>query len=132
MLDERFGRSDILATVAVGNDGESDKILGLNRIQVPADCVNALAIGACDTPGNNWRRAPYSSVGPGRSPGLMKPDLVEFGGSMARPFLVVTDGAVPSLEATGGTSFSSPATLRAGIGVRAHFGSSIGLLAIRS
>lgn len=131
VLDERFGRSDILATVAVGNDGESDKILGLNRIQVPADCVNALAIGACDTPENNWRRAPYSSVGPGRSPGLMKPDLVEFGGSIARPFLVVTDGAVASLEATGGTSFSSPATLRAGIGVRAHFGSSIGLLAIR-
>ena len=29
----------------------------------------------------------------------MKPDLVEFGGSMARPFLVVTEGAFPSLEA---------------------------------
>ena len=132
VLDERFGRTDTLVTVAVGNDGEGDEILGLNRIQVPADCVNALAIGACDTPGDNWRRASYSSVGPGRSPGLMKPDLVEFGGSMARPFLVVGDRITPSLEPTGGTSFSSPATLRAGIGVRAHFGSSIGLLAIRA
>lgn len=132
VLDDRLSRSETLASVAVGNDGEGDAALGLNRIQVPSDCVNALAVGACDTPEDDWRRAPYSSVGPGRSPGLMKPDLVEFGGSVARPFLVVSDGPTPMLDGTGGTSFASPAVLRLGTGVRAHFGDNLSLLAIRS
>ncbi|MCB1839081.1 MAG: S8 family peptidase [Alphaproteobacteria bacterium] len=133
VLDDRFGLTNTLAAVAVGNDGEGDSALGLNRIQVPADCVNALAVGACDTPGENWLRAPYSSVGPGRSPGLMKPDLVEFGGSLQRPFLVVGDNIPePKLDATGGTSFATPSALRIGAGVRAHFGSSLGMLAIRA
>lgn len=132
VLDDRFGKSDTLAAVAVGNDGEGDPALGLNRIQVPADCVNALAVGACDSPGATWQRAPYSSVGPGRSPGLMKPDVVEFGGSMARPFLVVSDHNKPSLEATGGTSFAAPSTLRLATGVKAHFGDGLGQLAIRA
>ena len=42
-------RSTTLATIAVGNDGEGPRKDGLNRIQVPSDCVNALAVGACDT-----------------------------------------------------------------------------------
>lgn len=133
VLDDRFGRANTLAGVAVGNEGEGDAILGLNRIQVPSDCVNALAIGACDTPGANWQRAPYSSVGPGRSPGLIKPDLVEFGGSMQRPFLVVSDQIDrTTVDATGGTSFATPSALRLGAGIRAHFGASLGMLAIRS
>lgn len=82
VLDELLANRDTLATIAVGNTGESDVAAGLNRIQVPADCVNALAVGACDSPDAVWRRAPYSSVGPGRSPGLVKPDFVAFGGSM--------------------------------------------------
>ena len=132
VLDDRFARANTLAAVAVGNDGEGDMILGLNRIQVPADCVNAVAVGACDTPEDNWQRAPYSSVGPGRSPGLIKPDIVEFGGSMARPFLVIGEGDKPSLDATGGTSFATPSVLRLGIGIRAHFGPNLNLLAIRT
>lgn len=67
VLDDRLSRVSTLAMIAVGNDGEGDSILGLDRVQVPSDCVNALAIGACDTPGKDWRRAPYSSKGPGRS-----------------------------------------------------------------
>lgn len=132
VLDERFARTDTLAAIAVGNDGEGDQLLGLNRIQVPADCVNALAVGACDSPDPMWERAPYSSVGPGRSPGLVKPDLVDFGGSIGRPFLVVGDGQEPELEATGGTSFATPSVLRTGTGLRAHFGKKLNLLAIRT
>jgi hypothetical protein len=132
VLDDRFARADTLATVAVGNSGESDDELGLNRVQVPSDCVNALAVGAADTPDDKWARAPYSNVGPGRSPGLMKPDLVEFGGSLQRPFLVIGGSSKPGLEATGGTSFAAPSTLRLGAGIKAHFGSSIGLLAVRA
>jgi hypothetical protein len=132
VIDDLLASRDTLATIAVGNTGESDEAAGLNRIQVPADCVNALAIGACDSHDVGWRRATYSSVGPGRSPGLMKPDFVAFGGSMERPFLVVGSGALPTLEPIGGTSFAAPAVLRLGAGVRAHFGDSLEMLAIRT
>lgn len=132
VLDDRLSRTSTLAAIAVGNDGESDSELGLNRIQVPADCVNALAIGSCDSPDANWQRAPYSSVGPGRSPGLIKPDLVEFGGVADRPFLVVGPEVMPSLAVTGGTSFSAPSVVRLATGIRAHFSSNINHLAIRT
>ena len=132
VLDERFSQADTLATIAVGNNGEGDAAMGFNRIQVPADCVNALAIGAADSPDTPWQRAAYSAVGPGRSPGLVKPDFVEFGGSMQRPFLVVAEGAVSKLDPTGGTSFAAPSTLRLGAGIRAHFGHNLNLLAVRT
>jgi hypothetical protein len=132
VLDEKFAKRDMLAGIAVGNDGEGDAQLGLNRVQVPSDCVNAVAFGASDSPDASWGRAPYSSVGPGRSPGLVKPDLVEFGGSVQRPFLVVGMTDPPTLTPTGGTSFSSPSGLRQGIGVRAHFGPDISLLAVKA
>ena len=132
VLDDHLARVDTLAAVAVGNNGEGDEELKLNRVQVPSDCVNALAVGAADTPSDGWARAPYSSVGPGRSPGLIKPDIVQFGGSLQRPFLVVSAGSKPVLEATGGTSFATPSALRLGAGIRAHFGNSIGLLAVRA
>ena len=69
VLDDRLSRGTTLATNAVGNDGEGDADDGLNRIQVPSDCVNALSVGACDSPETPWQRCSYSSVGPGRSPG---------------------------------------------------------------
>ncbi len=132
VLDERLSNGTTLATIAVGNDGEGDATVGLNRIQVPADCVNGISVGACDSPDTPWQRCTYSSVGPGRSPGLIKPDFVEFGGCLQRPFIVVSDNGTPTLEATEGTSFSAPSVLRLATGVRAHFGSSLGMLAIRA
>ena len=91
-----------------------------------------LAVGACDTPENDWQRAPYSSVGPGRSPGLIKPDLVGFGGSMARPFVALSHELDPKLTSTGGTSFATPSIVRMASGVRAHFGANLSHLAIRA
>ena len=132
VLDDRLSRGTTLATIAVGNGGEGDIASGLNRIQVPADCVNGLSVGACDNPGPAWRRCNYSSVGPGRSPGLVKPDLVEFGGCLQRPFIVVSEKAVLELAATEGTSFSAPSVLRLATGVRAHFGAGLGTLAIKA
>ena len=67
MLDDHFGQGEVLATIAVGNDGDSP--WPDSRIQVPSDCVNALAIGASDSMEPGWQRAPYSSIGPGRHPG---------------------------------------------------------------
>ena len=132
VLDDRLSRGTTLATIAVGNDGEGDPDYGLNRIQVPADCVNALSVGACDSPDTPWQRCSYSSVGPGRSPGLIKPDLVEFGGCLQRPFIVVSEKDVLALSSTDGTSVSAPAVLRLAAGVRAHFGPSLSTLAIRA
>ena len=132
VLDERLSHGTTLATIAVGNDGEGDATAGLNRIQVPADCVNGLSVGACDSPDTHWQRCTYSSVGPGRSPGLVKPDFVEFGGCLQRPFIVVSENRTLALEATEGTSFSAPSVLRLATGVRAHFGSNLGMLAIRA
>ena len=132
VLDDRLSRVSSLMVIAVGNDGEGDTLLGLDRVQVPSDCVNALAVGACDTPGNNWKRAPYSSIGPGRSPGLIKPDLVDFGGIISRPFVVVAIDSQPTLAATGGTSFATPSVMRLATGIRAYFGPSLSHLAIRA
>ncbi|MCK7615003.1 S8 family peptidase [Roseibium sediminicola] len=132
ILDERFSGPDTLATIAAGNGGDRDAILGYDRVQVPADCVNAIAVGACDRTGKNWNRASYSSVGPGRSPGLIKPDLVGFGGSLERPFLVASHKDETVLEATGGTSFAAPALLRLGAGIKAHLGANVNLLTTRT
>lgn len=132
VLDEYLSKNSTLAMVAVGNDGEGDTISGLDRIQVPSDCVNAMAIGACDKPDDNWQRASYSSKGPGRSPGIVKPDLVDFGGVLTRPFVVIDSDIQPTLRTTQGTSFATPNVLRLGIGVRAHFGTNLNHLAIRA
>jgi subtilisin family serine protease len=132
VLDDRLSKGMTLATIAVGNDGDGSAKDGLNRIQVPSDCVNAIAVGACDSHASPWKRCTYSSVGPGRSPGLVKPDFVEFGGCLQQPFIVVSDEDRAGLEATEGTSFSAPSTLRLAAGVRAHFGDSLSMLAIRA
>lgn len=132
VLDDYFSDGNTLATIAVGNDGEGDPLINANRVQVPADCVNALSVGACDVPDSNWQRASYSSVGPGRSPGLIKPDLVDFGGSIHRPFLTLDLNDGNKLFPTGGTSFSAPSVLRLAAGIKAHFGSSLSALAIRT
>jgi hypothetical protein len=132
VLDDYLSKHPNLATIAVGNDGESDPGIKANRVQVPSDCVNALAIGACDVPDDNWQRAPYSSIGPGRSPGITKPDLVEFGGSIQRPFLTLDAQDGTKIIPTGGTSFSAPSVLRLGSGIKAHFGNALSPLAIRA
>lgn len=128
MLDDHLGDGDILAAVAVGNDGDS--AWPKNRIQVPSDSVNALAVGAADTSSTDWRRAPYSSVGPGRSPGLVKPDLVSFGGSQEESFKFIFPG--PVIAEDSGTSYATPAVIRLASGLRAYFGATLTTPAIRS
>lgn len=130
VLDEYLADGTCVATIAVGNDGEADAKQKLNRVQVPSDTVNGLSIGACNNTENPWSRAPYSSVGPGRSPGLVKPDLVAFGGCLTKPYNVV-DATGNSLFQCG-TSFAAPHSLRIATGVRAHAGSALEALAIRT
>lgn len=129
-LDKRFAHGKCVATVAAGNDGALDEATGLNRIQPPADGVNVLSVGAADRRGSDWGRAGYSCVGPGRSPGIVKPDGLAFGGSDDEPFGILT----PQLRGghTHGTSFAAPFALRSAASIGAQLGKRLGPLAIRA
>ena len=129
-LDKRFAHGRCVATVAAGNDGELDAATGLNRVQPPADGVNVLSVGAADRRGSVWQRAAYSCIGPGRCPGVVKPDGLAFGGSSHEPFGVLT----PQLRggAMEGTSFAAPFALRSAASIVAQLGTRLAPLAVRS
>ena len=133
VIDDLLSDGDTLMTVAVGNNGEMDRSVGNARVQVPSDCVNALSVGAADNVDATWSRAAYSAIGPGRSPGVVKPDLMAFGGDAARSkyFHVLAAGAKPTLVPQLGTSFASPYLLRNAVGVRAILGADLTPLAIK-
>ncbi len=132
VIDDLLSDGDTLMTVAVGNNGERDRPSGNARVQVPSDCVNALAVGAVDSTDDDWARASYSAVGPGRSPGVIKPDLMAFGGDPTKYFHVLTPGTKPALVPQLGTSFASPYLLRSAVGIRAILGTELTPLAIKA
>lgn len=132
VLDSVLSDGETLMTVAVGNNGEADAKAKLNRIQVPADSVNALSVGAANRSAAPWDRAPYSACGPGRSPGRRKPDLLAFGGCPKEYFHVAAQGVKPELAATMGTSYSAPLTLRTAVGIRAILGEAVHPLTIKA
>jgi len=83
-LDKIAGDGSVLLIIAAGNTGNILESFpddeDLARIQPPADMLNGMSIGAADSKNKNWARANYSSIGPGRRPGYVKPDAVFFGG----------------------------------------------------
>jgi hypothetical protein len=111
VLDQIFSDGLTLPVIAIGNGGEKDWTSGNARIQTPADCVNALSIGGCDRTGAGWKRAPYSCIGPGRSPGIMKPDGLAFGGSSREPYWVLNAESPGAAMPITGTSFAAPTAL---------------------
>jgi hypothetical protein len=131
-LDEMLSSGKTLLVSAAGNDGERDRQSGLARIQPPADGVNLLSVGAATEQGDDWERASYSCIGPGRSPGVTKPDVMSFGGCEATPFWVAGRARGESARPICGTSFAAPNVLRLAAGLRAHFGAAINPLAIRA
>lgn len=132
VIDDLLSDGDTLMTVAIGNNGERDRLSGNARVQVPSDCVNALAVGASNDTEAGWARAPYSAIGPGRSPGVVKPDLMAFGGDAAKYFHVLASGKKPALLPQLGTSFASPYLLRSAVGIRAILGTELTPLAIKA
>jgi hypothetical protein len=132
VLDQLFSDGMTLPAIAVGNSGELDRPSGNARIQTPADCVNALSVGGCDRIGAGWKRATYSSIGPGRSPGIMKPDGLAFGGSSREPYWVLNAEKPGAAMPITGTSFAAPTALRTAIGLKAHFGKLLTPLAIKA
>jgi hypothetical protein len=129
MLDELLATGKTLATVAVGNDGAAGDKMG--RIQPPGDAVNALAVGSADSREFLWSRAHYSCYGPGRSPGLVKPDGLVFGGTTANP-LVLFNPMVQGLTGVQGTSFAAPLALRAAAAARALAKTQLSATALRA
>ena len=129
-LDTHLASGHTLATIAVGNNGEFDRPSGNARIQVPSDAVNALAVGAASSQRGHWDRAPYSSLGPGRTPGIIKPDILAFGGSPTEPFVMISENGLPVEKC--GTSFAAPAALRAAVAVRTLFGDRLDPLVLKA
>lgn len=132
VIDDLLSDGDTLMTVAIGNNGNQDRPSGNARVQVPSDCVNALAVGAANDTESRWARAPYSAIGPGRSPGVVKPDLMAFGGDPAKYFHVLAPGRNPALLPVLGTSYASPYLLRNAVGIRAVLGTELTPLAIKA
>lgn len=117
VLDSKLQHGNCMMTVAIGNDGDLEGDLA--RIQPPSDMVNCFAIGASDSDDDaTWSKAGYSCVGPGRSPGLIKPDGVMFGGSENNLFHLYSP-LTHSIVGTMGTSYASPYALRIAAGIDA-------------
>jgi len=125
VIDSHLADGRTFMAIAAGNNGDNDRASGNARVQVPSDCINATAVGASDRDGATWGRAPYSAIGPGRNPGVIKPDMLAFGGSPNEYFHVLTDGNTPHITPSMGTSFASPYLLRQAVGVRATLGKDI-------
>jgi len=121
-LDPRLASGRMLVASAVGNDGALDEAAGLNRVQPPSDSVNMLAVGATNSQTTTWARASYSCIGRGRSPGLVKPDGVTFGGCDTELFMMLVPGPTPRVDGLDGTSFAAPFGLRQAISIRAQIG----------
>lgn len=109
MLDKHLSSGKTLMTVATGNNGHENGEMG--RLQPPGDAVNALTVGAANSQDFFIARAPYSGFGPGRSPGVVKPDGLAFGGTASTP-LVLFSPMVGGLTSLYGTSYASPLALR--------------------
>lgn len=131
-LDAQLSDGKTFLTSAVGNWGDRDRPSGNARVQPPGDSVNALGVGAADIQGLGWERASYSCVGPGRSPGLVKPDILAFGGSSAEPFFVLRRDRPGRTIGYQGTSYSAPLALRTALGTRALLGPRVEPLALRA
>lgn len=132
VVDDLTSKGERLCFVAVGNDGELDADLALNRIQPPSDAVNSIAVGATNSRQSSWQRADYSCVGPGRHGCRVKPDCVTFGGSMDEPFGCIGPNATPDRYNTQGTSFSSPSAMRTAGGILATMGEQLSPIAVKA
>ncbi|MEQ9908345.1 S8 family peptidase [Pectobacterium odoriferum] len=113
-LDNELSDGQTLCTVAVGNNGLHE--YDLSRIQPPGDAVNVMSIGSSNSNQKKWNKADYSAIGPGRSPGFVKPDVVSFGGSNGEP-LPIFNPLAGTVIAVAGTSYASPLALRVAAGV---------------
>lgn len=112
-LDSLAHDHNVTIVCAAGNNGNEDAETGCDRIQIPADIVNGLGIGACTSSDRSRppKRAPYSPRGPGREGQRVQPIVVAFGGTDSEPFRGID--ANGRIITSSGTSFSTPLVTRA-------------------
>lgn len=129
-LDDLAADGLRLIVVAAGNNGEDPH--PVCRVQAPADGVNCLGVGSSDRRTKDWKRALYSAKGPGRRPGVKKPDLLAFGGSHedALHVLRLRSGGHVLVEEMG-TSYSAGLISRTATGMRAAFGTPLQPLTLK-
>ncbi|WP_082552527.1 S8 family peptidase [Methylobacterium sp. Leaf456] len=121
-IDTYLSSRKTLLVTACGNTGEDDWECGKARIQPCADAVNAVGVGSANSEGPKWLRAPYSSIGPGRTPGFVKPDVISFGGSEEEPFWILDAKRSGYTAGKMGTSYAAPNAARPAVGMRSYFG----------
>jgi hypothetical protein len=135
-LDYMVSKKDHFLTVAAGNNGVKDisdnQVKKTSRIQVPADAVNVISVGASDSQGSDWQRASYSALGPGRKPTIIKPDLTTFGGIDGHPFVTLAPSSQVSEKIEAGTSFSAPSVLREAVGLKVLSKNSLSNLSVKA
>ncbi|HGY9614526.1 S8 family peptidase [Vibrio harveyi] len=108
-LDDIASEGDVLIFVAVGNQGALiNTKFGkpYARVQPPADMINGVSVGSADSKGENWQKASYSCIGPGRRPGYVKPDILCFGGDNQEKLRLVSLSDF-SIKPVIGTSYST-------------------------
>ncbi|MDR1308960.1 MAG: S8 family peptidase [Deltaproteobacteria bacterium] len=128
ILDELACHFGLFLTVAAGNNGAEEN----PRIQVPADAVNVVSVGAIDSRGPLAGRAAYSATGPGRGSSPVKPDLAVFGGGPDDPFVVLDDDRDGGEAHGEGTSFAAPLLLGQAVGLLALSGQDLSNATIRA
>jgi subtilisin family serine protease len=108
-LDRLAWEHGVVFVAAAGNNGNESAAHGLNRVQVPADMANGIAVGACTTPypQSGWVRSDYSAVGPGREGSHARPTVVSYGGHQNGPHFEAI-GPRGELVRTWGTSMAAP------------------------
>lgn len=112
-LDQLARTEKIVFVTAAGNNGGEPRETGQNRVQVPADMANGIAVGACLHRGSDQpiKRARYSAVGPGRPGQRLVPTVVGFGGNVRKgAFLAIGMGG--EMYAAQGTSLAAPLVTR--------------------
>jgi hypothetical protein len=108
-LDNLSKEGKRIFTISVGNDGMYGEELG--RIQAPSDSVNNIAVGAYEKSNGKIQKTEYSCIGDGREGAKVKPDVVEYGGSIEDPMQFISPIEGEKLFDCG-TSFSSPIVAR--------------------
>lgn len=110
ILDKLAFQYNVLFVIAIGNTGQEQGIA--RRMQTPADAVNNLAVTAFTDLFGDHQTAAYSSIGPGREGGKMKPDISGHGGSENNDPILTLSTSEWFLNEQQGTSFAAPLVAR--------------------
>ncbi|MFY1066664.1 S8 family peptidase [Enterococcus sp. AD013-P3] len=106
ILDKVSYENDIMFVIAAGNTGNESGFS--RRIQIPGDSVNNLTVSSYFMNKGIKSTSSYSSIGPGREGGKLKPDIVDHGGLLPIDPVYTVSTYEYLLNKVHGTSFAAP------------------------